>query len=362
MSTRDLQELCFKHGCFATEGQKELRRMIPSRYRWQILSDMQASKLPANAIETTALLGKDITRLGSRQGRSSQRWVFDAVNQRRLRLVTGCVPILQDGRILTISASRKSSWILPKGGWECDESMEESAVRESYEEAGVTGFLGSKLSEVTFEARKVKQQILLIGQHGQPVDSNDGEALIEPPSDDTSKFNCRGSGELSSSGSDLSHFSDDTSLWLPERTDSQSYIEVEILKRSLTRSLDDTTEFGITFDGSGTTELEDMATVSNLPIVSPAHPPFARVKLPTTSPCQLSFQEHEASGEAHRYTHIQMILFPLYVSEVLDDWPESGRLRRAVSIDEAIAMLAYRPEFHSALVEVKERGLHLHPG
>jgi hypothetical protein len=56
-----------------------------------------------------------------------------------------------------------------------------------------------------------------------------------------------------------------------------------------------------------------------------------------------------------------MVLFPLYVSEVHDDWPECGRLRKAISIDEALAILSSRPEFACSLVEVKEKGLHLHP-
>ena len=54
-----------------------------------------------------------------------------------------------------------------------------------------------------------------------------------------------------------------------------------------------------------------------------------------------------------------MTLFPLYVSEVRDSWPESGRFRKIVGIDEAIDMLESREELRSALIQVKERGLHL---
>jgi hypothetical protein len=57
-----------------------------------------------------------------------------------------------------------------------------------------------------------------------------------------------------------------------------------------------------------------------------------------------------------------MTLFPLYVTDVHEDWPERGRLRTAVDIDQAIAMMDARPEFRAALEEVKARGLHLvHP-
>jgi len=54
-----------------------------------------------------------------------------------------------------------------------------------------------------------------------------------------------------------------------------------------------------------------------------------------------------------------MCLFPLYLTSVKAQWPENGRLRRAVPIDEAIEILEARPELQAALKEVKEKGLHL---
>ena len=42
-----------------------------------------------------------------------------------------------------------------------------------------------------------------------------------------------------------------------------------------------------------------------------------------------------------------------------EEWPERGRARKVVDIDEAIAMLESRPEFRVPLMEVRERGLHL---
>eukprot|EP00977_Amphora_coffeiformis_P005901 scaffold1248_cov170-Amphora_coffeaeformis.AAC.20 len=53
------------------------------------------------------------------------------------------------------------------------------------------------------------------------------------------------------------------------------------------------------------------------------------------------------------------MLYPLYVQKVYEDWPESGRFRKAVDIDTAIQMMDKRPELKRALIEVKERGLHL---
>jgi 8-oxo-dGTP pyrophosphatase MutT (NUDIX family) len=49
----------------------------------------------------------------------------------------------------------------PKGGWEMDEELEESAIRETYEEAGVIGVLGPKLSEFHYETRKALRRLLL---------------------------------------------------------------------------------------------------------------------------------------------------------------------------------------------------------
>jgi diphosphoinositol-polyphosphate diphosphatase len=47
-----------------------------------------------------------------------------------------CIPVI-DGKVVLVSSARKQSYILPKGGWEDDETAEQSAVREAYEEAGV---------------------------------------------------------------------------------------------------------------------------------------------------------------------------------------------------------------------------------
>ena len=86
----------------------------------------------------------------SRQGRDHQRW------ENGMRLVTGTVPILRDGKILLCSSSKKKEWILPKGGWEVDETLEEAACRETYEECGVVGMLGPVLTAFVHTTRKNK--------------------------------------------------------------------------------------------------------------------------------------------------------------------------------------------------------------
>lgn len=76
--------------------------------------------------------------LQSRVGRDKQR--YDG----RTRLLA-CVVVTRPttstaGRevLLISSAKHADEWILPKGGWESDESVVECALREADEEAGVS--------------------------------------------------------------------------------------------------------------------------------------------------------------------------------------------------------------------------------
>ena len=40
--------------------------------------------------------------------------------------------------VLLTQSTRRKGWVLPKGGWETDETCEEAASREAWEEAGIT--------------------------------------------------------------------------------------------------------------------------------------------------------------------------------------------------------------------------------
>jgi len=69
----------------------------------------------------------------SRVGRSNQRY-----NTTGERLVAGVVPVSQDGNyVMLIQSTRRKGWVLPKGGWESDETCEEAAAREAWEEGGI---------------------------------------------------------------------------------------------------------------------------------------------------------------------------------------------------------------------------------
>ncbi|KAJ9457705.1 Nudix hydrolase 21 [Diplonema papillatum] len=81
----------------------------------------------------------------ARRGREKQRYHADG-----RRLCAGGVVIRKtEGapQILLISSTYNDDWTLPKGGWETDETVEEAAMRETREEAGVDCQLGPSLGE-----------------------------------------------------------------------------------------------------------------------------------------------------------------------------------------------------------------------
>jgi len=242
----------------------------------------------------------------SRQGRTQQRWEIDSETNQRIRLVTGCVPILSDGRILFVSANRKAEWILPKGGWERDEDMGESAIREAFEEAGVLGHLGPKLSAVKYETRKAKKRrqeneemqrtMNLSSENQRNKNPKLPSTMMPSPSKE------RRQESRAASSKEKVTFTVSDSI-LPDA------VVEKIRGSNLNRRSDD---------------------VSSV-----------------------------ASDSSALYLLVKMTLFPLYVTSIQDDWPESGRFRKCMDIDEGIKMFLSREEFRSVLLEVKRKQLHL---
>ncbi|CAH1756677.1 5703_t:CDS:2 [Entrophospora sp. SA101] len=72
----------------------------------------------------------------ARTGRDKQVYKKGSIRQ-----VAGCVPINKNTRKILLITRRKKEggWVLPKGGWENDETEQEAAARETYEEAGARG-------------------------------------------------------------------------------------------------------------------------------------------------------------------------------------------------------------------------------
>jgi ADP-ribose pyrophosphatase YjhB (NUDIX family) len=232
-----------------------------------------------------------LLRTESRQGRDHQRWITESDSQQRVRLVTGCVPILTGGRILFVSASRKPEWILPKGGWEQDETMEESALREAYEEAGVLGTLGLALEPVQYETRKSKKR------------RNDMTELLRK----------------------YSH----------NHVDESAHEEMKGTTKDATDLQPDIPQ---------TISLLSDEVVNSMRELQP------KVRSDETS---------SNASDSSSYSFVRLTMFPLYVSEVRDSWPESSRFRKIVHIDEAIQMLESREELRSVLIQVKEKSLHI---
>lgn len=236
----------------------------------------------------------------SRQGRSLQRWLVHSPTEELVRQVAGTIPITRDGRIILVSASRKSEWILPKGGWDDDETREECAVRETFEEAGLIGEIGCCLDPIDFETRKAQKRRL---------SSISGGANI-----------CLGDDAVSNSGVKV-----------------EGVLRGPLPKRAKNEATVPPSKIGYKLDLSGC-------------LLSAASP--LRSSVPTAPPTPVGPKKH---------SFVRLFLFPLYVSSAKADWPEKGRLRKIVDIDEAIQIMEVenRHYFRRGLEMVKERGLHL---
>ena len=96
----------------------------------------------------------NMTTLVSRTGRELQRY------EHGHRLVAGCIPyrykLTQDNKkmeVLMISSQKGQGLFFPKGGWEKDETVEEAACREAFEEAGVRGLLQDLLGSWDYKSK-----------------------------------------------------------------------------------------------------------------------------------------------------------------------------------------------------------------
>jgi len=274
------------------------------------------------------------SRTISRHGRSNQRWEADQQSNNLVRLVVGCVPILKDGRVMMVSSAKKSEWILPKGGWELDESMEESAIRETFEEAGVTGVLGPKLTEILYETRKAKKRRLSMERKVQNASEGNIAVALDGLED-----------QFSSGWSDVSQLSEDDHTWTekfmdPHTTDqemksNEGDVGQAVDNKQLTSS-------------NGTRKMNVHVTFHES-AVSALDKPKDSVTLPA--------KPDENSSTSSLYSHVRLTLFPLYVTEVKQSWPEKRRLRKALTIEDAISKLEKRPELRTILTELKDKGL-----
>lgn len=261
-----------------------------------------------------------LQRQESRTGRDRQRFATDPVSGELLRLVTGTVPIMKDGKILLVSSSSKPEWILPKGGWESDETCEVSALRETYEEGGILGTLGPRLKDIEFETRKGKKRRLELESLKKKVQIAYGATTGLTHGTLPSSVTAPSSSVSVSSNdrnSEACHSEDDIQQNINTLQQQQLQHNVSVQTSPHHKEHHDNESYG------------SVASVTS---------------------------DHSSSANS-----VRMIMFPLYVLEVREHWPESGRARKVVDIDTAIQIMESRPEFQKVLLEVKEKGYHLMP-
>ncbi len=261
---------------------------------------VKSSQISPTATSLATFTSNLIKGNSSRQGRSLQRWLVHSPNDGLVKQAVGTIPITRDGRVILISASRKKEWILPKGGWDVDETKEECGMRETYEEGGLVGQLGGCLEPIDYQTEKSKKRASK--ELGTSGDSDMEMEGLRPP------LHKRFKTELASSPTG------------PQLT-------LSLGKRI------------ISSDSTCSSSASDVnCTIATTPAVAPT----------------VSFDPSD-------HSYIRLFLFPLYVSSVKSEWPEKGRLRKLVHIDEAIKIMdsENRPYFRMGLEIVKERGLHL---
>ncbi|KAL2501892.1 Nudix hydrolase 16 [Forsythia ovata] len=105
-----------------------------------------------------------MSELVARTGRQQQRY------EDGYRLIAGCIPfkysnVEENGgdtsknvEILMISSTSGPGLVFPKGGWENDETVEEAALREAMEEAGVRGDLVHFLGYYPFKSKTLQDE------------------------------------------------------------------------------------------------------------------------------------------------------------------------------------------------------------
>lgn len=236
-----------------------------------------------------------------------------------------------------------------KGGWEKDEVQEESALREAFEEAGVIGVLGPKLTEVQYETRKSKKRRLeseeLLKKNLEKLESSASET---PTIDNNAGKKAPAKGD---SGGCSSEAGADTG----SAANGTSMVGAAIVSTPATANV-------AVADSAGQEEKANVAAAPTVPNAAPvSDEAFAIIrermlKNPKRNNDETASIQSDASSG---YSQVRMCLYPLYITSVKAEWPENGRLRRAAPIDEAIEILQARPELQAALKEVREKGLHL---
>ncbi|CAH9062434.1 unnamed protein product [Cuscuta europaea] len=106
-----------------------------------------------------------MSELVARTGRHQQRY------ENGYRLIAGCIPhrfrnAEKNGgdnsekvvEVLMINSNSGNGLLFPKGGWENDETVEQAAMREAVEEAGVRGEIQHFLGYYEFKSKTLQDE------------------------------------------------------------------------------------------------------------------------------------------------------------------------------------------------------------
>lgn len=220
--------------------------------------------------------------------------------------------------------------LLMLSGWEMDESIEVGAHRETFEEAGVLGVLGPKLTDVEYETRKGKKRRLEL------------ESLAKLKH-----------GMLLRSGSSF------------ESSRSSSFMSVEEPNNStndtepVSNLMDESRKGGEFHSTHSSRNLQEDFEPSSISENSKSFMGDKKQNSQHVVNDSTSSSPLLAADSTKSCTFVRMCMFIMYVSEVREEWPESGRARKFVDIDEAIEAMSGRAEFQTVLLEVKRNGFHL---
>jgi diphosphoinositol-polyphosphate diphosphatase len=98
----------------------------------------------------------------SRVNADGKRRVYDEEGY-QVRVDVLCIRSSSLDKILLVSCNTSKNWTTPGGGVNPNESTQEAAFREAFEEAGVTGHLHSKLNKIYYnEERKARTEVFII--------------------------------------------------------------------------------------------------------------------------------------------------------------------------------------------------------
>lgn len=216
-------------------------------------------------------------------------------------------------------------------------SFTHSALRETYEEGGILGILGPQLKIIDFETRKAKKRRLELESLRKKCEFSKSPNSLTPQSKHGA-FTTSSAASLQSISSTY-HSEDDMQGSGHSRDHNHNGVDVvsEIPPST-------STDFNVTKIKQNVHEVRNVVA-----------------DRPDADAVSVSSAASFKSSVSISCDHCRLNMFPLYVLEVREHWPESGRARKIVDIDTAIGMMTSRPEFHQVLLEVKEKGYHLKP-